>query len=71
LNFPRGNQAFLFALGSGMLSLSKMVRGSRTWFQEYDAQIISAIKTSKLREKSLKRLIKAEKKRLEKTAGRR
>ncbi|MBL4584704.1 MAG: hypothetical protein JKX83_08815 [Pseudomonadales bacterium] len=71
LDNEKGNQAFLFALGSGMLSLSKMVRGSRTWFQEYDAQIISAIKTSKLREKSLKRLIKAEKKRLEKTAGRR
>ncbi|MDF1643561.1 MAG: hypothetical protein P1U80_05195 [Pseudomonadales bacterium] len=60
-----GNQTFLFALSSGMLSLSKMVRGSRTWFQEYDAQITSAIKASKKREKALKKLIAQEKIRLQ------
>lgn len=64
LDSEKGNQTFLFALSSGTLSLSKMVRGSRTWFQEYDAQITSAIKASKVREKALKKLIAREKTRL-------
>ena len=58
------DQTFLFALGTGMLSLSKMVRGSRAWFEEYNAQLTSAIKASKAREKSLKKLIAVEKTRL-------
>lgn len=64
LDREQGNQTFLFALGSGMLSLSKMVRGSRTWFDEYNAQLTAAIKASKAREKTLKKLIAQEKTRL-------
>ena len=58
------DQSFLFALSTGMLSLSKMVRGSRAWFEEYNTQLTTAIKASKAREKSLKKLIALEKTRL-------
>jgi hypothetical protein len=64
LDREKSNQTFLFALSNGMLSLSKMVRGSRTWLEEYDSQITTAIKASKTREKSLKQLIAVEKTRL-------
>ena len=64
LDLEKSNQVFLFALSNGMLSLSKMVRGSRTWFQEYDAVLTTAIKASKARERSLKSLIAIEKTRL-------
>lgn len=64
LDREKSNQVFLFALSNGMLSLSKMVRGSRTWFQQYDAELTAAIKASKVREKSLKQLIALEKTRL-------
>jgi len=68
LQREKGNQQFLFALSNGTLSLSKMVRGSRTWFQEYDGQLLVAIKASKAREKALKRLIAKEETRLKKVA---
>lgn len=64
LKREKGNQQFLFALSNGTLSLSKMVRGSRTWFQEYDAQLLTAIKASKAREKAIKQLIAKEETRL-------
>ncbi|MBV1914536.1 MAG: hypothetical protein KUG72_04070 [Pseudomonadales bacterium] len=64
LDREKSNQVFLFALSNGMLSLSKMVRGSRTWFQQYDSELTAAIKASKAREKSLKQLIALEKTRL-------
>ena len=64
LDREKSNQVFLFALSNGMLSLSKMVRGSRTWFQQYDSELTAAIKASKLRERSLKKLIAMEKTRL-------
>lgn len=46
-------QAFLATMKEGMVDLANMVRGSRTWLEQYGARLDEAIQNSKTREQAL------------------
>ncbi|QCF27303.1 hypothetical protein [Hydrocarboniclastica marina] len=46
-------QAFLVTMKEGMVDLANMVRGSRTWLEQYGARLDEAIQNSKAREQAL------------------
>lgn len=49
----RSNRQFLGALQQGMYDISRMVKGSRTWFEVYKGDIDLVIADSKLRSENL------------------
>jgi hypothetical protein len=51
----QGNRQFLAALQQGMYDISRMVRGSRTWYEVYKEDIDLVIADSKLRTENLNR----------------
>lgn len=50
----RRYQQFLSTMKEGMVDLANMVRGSRTWLEQYGAQLDQAFENSKAREQALR-----------------